>query len=447
MPSVKRSPSSGRYLSFEEREKSAWLNAQEVGGGRSRAGRAGRRRPSPGGRNWRSSLTPGAPVTAEIHKPTSPPTTPPLGHEAERRLAAVRHVQEVSGNRAGSLSAFCRHALDKGIARTLHQAPHSAAERQGRTLSPHRRRGVLPAARRTSSSTTPSPRREAARGEDCGNYPAPTGAPAAGPPTNASSRRPRLWRNRSTSVARSSASWSPACAPGVCRGPAGARRRPNGHATSEVMINERPAEDRAVPGHGEDDLITGTGRSAGGALVERTTRFAMLLHLPRMDGHGVEPCVKKARRGRPRRRGSRPHPVAEVRDPRRDLEPRLARVAKVRRPTYSTSRTEGNGSTAALSGAGPSCTTPQRPAGRWDACDVCRLGQRGIRRWWSKGDTRARAGGGVQGPTGSGLPQLCAKKVSAGGRRSRAAVSRSRSSCGRSSGAARAPIAVMERGW
>ena len=411
MPSVKRSPSSGRYLSFEEREKSAWLNAQEVGGGRSRAGRAGRRRPSPGGRNWRSSLTPGAPITAEIHKPTSPPTTPPLGHEAERRLAAVRHVQEVSGNRAGSLSAFCRHALDKGIARTLHQAPHSAAERQGRTLSLHRRRGVLPAARRTSSSTTPSPRREAARGEDCGNYPAPTGASAAGPPTNASSRRPRLWRNRSTSVARSSASWSPACAPGVCRGPAGARRRPNGHATSEVMINERPAEDRAVPGHGEDDLITGTGRSAGGALVERTTRFA------------------------------------EVRDPRRDLEPRLARVAKVRRPTYSTSRTEGNGSTAALSGAGPSCTTPQRPAGRWDACDVCRLGQRGIRRWWSKGDTRARAGGGVQGPTGSGLPQLCAKKVSAGGRRSRAAVSRSRSSCGRSSGAARAPIAVMERGW
>ena len=241
-------------------------------------------------------------------KPTSPPTTPPLGHEAERRLAAVRHVQEVSGNRAGSLSAFCRHALDKGIARTLHQAPHSAAERQGRTLSPHRRRGVLPAARRTSSSTTPSPRREAARGEDCGNYPPPTGASAAGPPTNASSRRPRLWRNRSTSVARSSASWSPACAPGVCRGPAGARRRPNGHATSEVMINERPAEDRAVPGHGEDDLTTGTGRSAGGALVERTTRFTMLLHLPRMDGHGVEPCVKKARRGRPRRRGSRPAP-------------------------------------------------------------------------------------------------------------------------------------------
>lgn len=66
--------------------------------------------------------------------PTSPPTTSPLDHEAKRRLAVIRHVQEVSGNRAGFRSAFGRPALDKGIARTLHQAPHSAAERQGRML-------------------------------------------------------------------------------------------------------------------------------------------------------------------------------------------------------------------------------------------------------------------------------------------------------------------------
>src|SRR4051812_24527477 len=36
----------------------------------------------------------------------------------------------------------------------------------------------------------------------------------------------------------------------------------------------------------------GTDRSAIGTLVERTTRFTMLLHLPRMDGYGVEPRVK-----------------------------------------------------------------------------------------------------------------------------------------------------------
>lgn len=66
-----------------------------------------------------------------------------------------------------------------------------------------------------------------------------------------------------------------------------------GFVTSDVLIDQRPTAvaDREEVGHWEGDLIIGLDRSAIGTLVERKTRFTILLHLPRLDGFGLAPRV------------------------------------------------------------------------------------------------------------------------------------------------------------
>src|SRR2546421_3061876 len=264
MPPISLAPLSGRYLSFTEREEIAILRAQRVGV-REIARRLNR-----------SAST----ISRELRRNASTRTyhleyraTTAQWH-AERRASRPK-VSKLAAN--DSLRVYVQERLAGTIARPDGEPAAGPAVRF--TSRRHRRRQD----RRWAKSWSPEqianrlridfPDDESMRGSHEAIYQAlyVQGRGALKRELTACLRTGRALR---VPKART-------------------RGRGKKFVSPEIMISERPAEieDRAVPGHWEGDLILGLNSSAIGVLVERTTRFTMLLHLPRMKEHG-QPRVK-----------------------------------------------------------------------------------------------------------------------------------------------------------
>ena len=267
MPPLSLDEPTGRYLSFAEREEIALLRAQDVGV-REIARRIGRdpgtvsrelRRNAAtrGGKpeyralvaQWKAQQAAKRPKTAKL-----------VDQRPAARVCAGASVRERPPS-DGTIVAGPQTPAWKGLNKP-HRAGPAVGDgvESGADLAPTRRSTspmMSPCASATRRSTSPCSSKVVAR-----------------------SRRELVACLRTGRALREPRARS--------------RNKPQGHVTADVVLSERPAEaaDRAVPGHWEGDLIIGTGRSAIGTLVERTSRSTLLVHLPRLEGWGETPPVK-----------------------------------------------------------------------------------------------------------------------------------------------------------
>src|SRR5215218_4033443 len=264
MPTVSRAPLSGRYLSFAEREEIAIFRAQDVGG-REIARRLGRSPSTISRELRRNAATRGGRLeyratTAQWHADRR------AGRPKVAKLAANRRLRSYVHQRlAGEIRRPDGMAVSGPQVRWIGRRHGRRKDRRWATSwSPEQIANRLPVdfpdddSMRISHEAIYQALYVQGRG---------------------------ALRRELTSCLRTGR---------ALRVPrARTRGRGKQFVGPELLISQRPAEaaDRAVPGHWEGDLILGLASSAIGTLVERSTRFTMLLYLPRMEAHG-QPRVK-----------------------------------------------------------------------------------------------------------------------------------------------------------